>query len=87
MENSLKKTKHGRKFLLATVAKLFEPDRAPILSMLKLLNLDCIAEVAANIKIFKLKKGSFLPTLKKGMFALLEGNLEVKTHWKVSEGM
>ena len=55
--------------------------------MLKLLNLDCIAEVAANIKIFKLKKGSFLPTLKKGMFALLEGNLEVKTHWKVNEGM
>ena len=57
MDDSLKKTRQGRKFLLATVTKLFDPDRAPILSMLKLLNLDCIAEVAANIKLFKLKKG------------------------------
>jgi len=47
MDNNLKKTKLGRKFLLNTVGKLFEPERAPILSNLKLVNLGCIAEVAA----------------------------------------
>jgi len=87
MDNSLKKTKIGRKFLLATVGKLFEPERAPILSNLKLLNLDCIAEVAEKIRIYKINKGTYLPTLKKGMFVLLKGYLEVKTHWNVSQGM
>ena len=87
MDQRLKDMVTGRKFLCRTLGKLFEPSNAPLLSLLSLLGQDQIAEVASRIEIMKMKEGTALPTLKKGMFMLLRGNLEIKTHWKLETGL
>ena len=84
MNEELKKTRIGRKFLLETVSKLFNAEQAPVLHKLKLLDLSCIAEIAQKIRLYKIKKDTVLPTLKRGMFVLIKGRLEVKAHWKKS---
>ena len=54
--------------------------------MLSLLELDSIAEVASQMKVMKMKAGSHLPLTNKGMFVLLKGRLDIKTHWKIEDG-
>ena len=84
---AVKKSTPGRKFLLRTFGRLFDPETIPVLQKLNLLHLDSIAEIADNVTLLKLKEGVALPTLKQGMFILLQGNLKVKTHWKAQNGM
>ena len=84
MDEDSKKSKNGRKFLLGTISKLFSSERAPVLDKLKLLDVSCIAEIAQKIRLYKIKKDTVLPTLKRGMFVLIKGRLEVKAHWKKS---
>lgn len=43
-------------------------------------------EVASQFRILELKEGAALPTLKKGMYILLEGELECRTHWNKEAG-
>ena len=71
---------------MRTLGKLFSPNSAPVLEKLSLLSMESIAVVASNVKVLKLKRGTQLPTLKKGMFIVLSGSFEVKTHWKLDEG-
>lgn len=87
MDLALKKSRDGRKFLLRTFGRLFNPETIPVMHKLNLLQLDSIAEIAESVTVFKLKEGVTLPTLKQGMFILLQGKLTVKTHWKVQNGM
>lgn len=82
MNEELKKTRIGRKFLLETVSKLFNAEQAPVLHKLKLLDLSCIAEIAQKIRLYKIRKDTLLPTLKRGMFVLLKGKMEIKPHWR-----
>jgi len=81
MESAVKKSRDGRKFLLRTFAKLFNYETIPVMLKLNLLQQDFIAEIAESVTLNRLKEGEQLPTLKQGMYILLQGKLGVKTHW------
>ena len=39
------------------------------------------------MRVMQVKDGVTIPTLKKGMFMLLDGQIKVRTHWKLKEGL
>lgn len=43
-------------------------------------------EIASKFRVIELDKDQYLPTLKKGMYVLLEGKLSCTTHWNKKEG-
>ena len=66
--------------------QLFDPNVCDLLPMLKLQSMDLLTEIGNSLTLIELSKGQTLPTLKSGMWILLKGKVEVKTHWKVEEG-
>ena len=45
-----------------------------------------LTEIASKFRVIELDEGQYLPTLKKGMYILLEGELKCTTHWRRKEG-
>lgn len=45
-----------------------------------------LLDFAQRLRVIELKDGAKLPVLKRGMFIVLQGSLNVLTHWKLSEG-
>ena len=45
-----------------------------------------IHEFTKTMRVMHVKDGVAIPTLKKGMFMLLDGKIRVRTHWKLKDG-
>jgi len=72
---------------MRTLGQLLNMGNSPVLGMLNLLSLESVSEVSSKLRVLKLEKGCQLPTLKKGMFVILKGKFEVKTHWNRAKGL
>ena len=77
----------AKRFLMRTIGKIMRPPQCTVFELNYINETEQIIEFANHLQVVKVKRGSSLPTLKRGMFILLDGSFKVTTHWNIETGM